>query len=130
MTQRAGSATYHIFTAGTSAVFLALFVGLSELGFRKPEAWDGSLAARAASSLLGLRSSGDALVFRSHVFEVLGENALAVYIMGDQVGNAIGAMIPDDAPSWYFLCFGEVFYVGVIYVCTSYLRSHKLFLRL
>jgi hypothetical protein len=100
MTQRAGSATYHLFTAGTSAAVLALCVAASELGFAAP--WrPGGAAAQAASAVLGLHTSADGIArFRSHLFEVLGENALAVYIMGDQVGDAVQAMVPPDAPTW------------------------------
>ena len=137
MTQRAGSATYHLFTAGTSAVILACLVAASELGCAAPRWWRrGGAAARAASAVLGLRTvtveGGEAsvLLFPSHVFEVFGENALAIYIAGDQVGDAVQDMIPDDAPPWYFLCFGEVTYIGVLFVVASYLRAHKLFLRL
>ena len=118
MTQRAGSATYHIFAAGTSAALLALLVAASELGVAAPRGWRrGGVAARAASAVLGLRTvavasgeegeageegeeGGAVLLFQSHVFEVFGENALAVYIMGDQVGDAVGAMLPPDCPSW------------------------------
>ena len=138
MTQRAGSATYHLFTAGTSAVILACLVAASELGCAAPRWWRrGGAAARAASAALGLRTvavegGGEAsvLLFHSHVFEVFGENALAIYIAGDQVGDAVQDMIPDDAPPWYFLCFGEATYIGVLFVVASYLRAHKLFLRL
>jgi len=147
MTQRAGSATYHLFTAGTSAVILAALIAASELGCAAPRWWRrGGAAARAASAVLGVRTveveaeagkDGDegeegasVLLFHSHVFEVFGENALAIYIAGDQVGNSVGAMIPADAPPWYFLCFGEVSYIGVLFVVASYLRAHKLFLRL
>ena len=33
-------------------------------------------------------------------------------------------------PNWYFLLWGEVLYFVIVYVATSYLREHKLFLRL
>ena len=36
---------------------------------------------------------------------------------------------PPSTP-WYFLCFGEAYYIGVLFVVASYLRAHKLFLRL
>jgi len=148
MTQRAGSATYHLFTAGTSVVILALLVAASELGCAAPRWWRrGGAVARVAAAVLGLRTvpvgeaeaegegegegEGDSVVlFHSHVFEVFGENALAIYIAGDQVGDAVQAMIPADAPAWYFLCFGEASYIGVLFVVASYLRAHKLFLRL
>ena len=130
MTQRAGSPTYHIFAAGTSAAILALFVAASELGCAAR--WrPGGAAAQAAGAALGLRTDQDGRVrFRSHVFEVFGENALTIYIAGDQVGDAVQAMVPPDAPTWYFLLFGECTYIGVLFVCALYLRSHKLFLRL
>lgn len=131
MTQRAGSATYHLFTAGTSLVLFAAMVAACELGVRAPAWWPRRAAARA----LGLHTlPEDAphahIVLRSDFFSLFGDNALAIYVMSDQVGNAIGAMLPDPCPNWYFIVWGEGLYIGVIAVCAAYLRKHRLFLRL
>jgi hypothetical protein len=168
MTQRAGSATYHIFAAGTSALLFALFYALCEIGAPAPRWWAGRVASLGKAVLgvhavpavgtegvgdgdgdgeeeegeedggvgpreWGARTSGGGrrrLLLRWHVAEVMGENALAVYLIGDSVSNNVGNMLPQDSPAWYFLLWGEALYLGVAYVAASYLRAHKLFLRL
>jgi hypothetical protein len=132
MTQRAGSATYHLFTAGTSGALFALALLACEAGARPPRWWAASSAARAAGALLGLRTcpvDGRVRV-RWHVADVFGENALAVYLLGDPLSDHIGDMLPPDCPAWYFVLWGEGLYLSIAYVAASYLRRHRLFLRL
>jgi hypothetical protein len=164
MTQRAGSPTYHIFAAGTSSAFFALFYALCEIGIRAPAWWqrveglgarvlgvraarmDGEQGADADGEEVLLREGGAGndgagageagapysrrLLVRWHVAEVFGENALAVYLIGDAISDNVGSMLPQDCPAWYFLLWGEGLYLGVSYVAAAYLRAHKLFLRL
>lgn len=134
MTQRAGSTTYHIFCAGTSALLLAAAIVACEVGVAVPQWWVGEVSARGAS-VGGVHITADAgggqwLRTRWHVLEMLGENALAVYIIGGNVCDQVGNMLPPDCPAWYFLFWGEGLAIGVTLLFTSYLRSHKLILRL
>jgi hypothetical protein len=126
MTQRAGSSSYHLFTAGTSAALFALLLLLCETGLPVPAWWP----AQAGSWLLGLHAEQGRLRLRWHVAEVLGENALAVYLLSDPVSDHVGDMLPADCPNWYFLLWGEGLYLAVVFLAASYLRKHKLFLRL
>jgi len=143
MTQRAGSATYHLFAAGTSSAIFALLYAVCEMGVPVPARVRAALTGPAAApalrqlpAFLGLRwapegqAVGSRLYLRWHVAEVLGENALAVYLIGDAIGDNVGNMLPPDCPVWYFLLWGEGLYIGVALVAALYLRSHKLFLRL
>jgi hexosaminidase len=126
MTQRAGSATYHIFTAGTSLLIFAGFFAACEVGVAAPPAALAPLA-RAVGLVDGGRGRW---LLRSHFADVFGENSLAVYLLSDPLGNNVGNMLPADCPAWYFLVFGEGLYFVVAYAATAYLRHHKLFLRL
>lgn len=127
MTQRAGSMTYHLFTAGTSTLLFALFFALCEVGVPAPAAPPLAAAARAAGFAPGAEG---ALVLRWRAADVFGENSLAVYLLSDPLANTISDMLPDDVPAWYFLLWGEGLYFIVAYAATLYLRNHKLFLRL
>jgi hypothetical protein len=42
----------------------------------------------------------------------------------------VGDMLPQDCPAWYFLLWGEGLYLSVVFLAATYLRTHKLFLRL
>jgi hypothetical protein len=129
MTQRAGSVTYHVFAAGTSAAFFALFLLACEAGARAPAWWPA--VAAPARDVLGVHRADDGrLRLRWHVAEVFGENALALYLLSDPLGDHISDMVPDDSPNWYFILWGEGLYFAVAYVAAAYLRKHKLFLRL
>lgn len=128
MTQRAGSVTYHIFSAGTSAALFAFFLFICEVGISAPSWWH--VIGGGASKLLGVHSDGRNLTIRFHVAEVFGENPLAIYLLGDKLGDQIGSMLPNDSPAWYFIIWGEGLQLVIAYTCASYLRSHKLFLRL
>jgi hypothetical protein len=127
--QRAGSVTYHVFAAGTSAAFFALFLLACEAGARAPAWWPA--VAAPARDVLGVHRADDGrLRLRWHVAEVFGENALALYLLSDPLGDHISDMVPDDCPQWYFILWGEGLYFAVAYVAAAYLRKHKLFLRL
>jgi len=128
MTQRAGSATYHLFTAGTSAALFAVLLVLCETGVGVPAGgwWPEGLGA----SVAGLHTHQGRIRLHWHVAGVLGENALAVYLLSDPVGDHVGDMLPQDCPAWYFLLWGEGLYLSVVFLAATYLRTHKLFLRL
>lgn len=128
MTQRAGSVTYHLFSAGTSAALLAFFLYVSEVGITAPSWWN--IIGGGASKLLGVHLEDNRLRLRFHVAEVFGENALAIYLLGDKLGDQIGSMLPPDSPAWYFILWGEGLQLLIAYICAAYLRAHKLFLRL
>jgi hypothetical protein len=128
MTQRAGSATYHLFTAGTSAALFAALLVLCERGVGVPGGgwWPEGVGSRVA----GLHTHQGRIRLHWHVAGVLGENALAVYLLSDPVGDHVGDMLPQDCPAWYFLLWGEGLYLSVVFLAATYLRTHKLFLRL
>ena len=96
MTQRAGSTTYHIFTAGTSLLVLALMVVLREMGTVAPARW-GPRARKLGLALGGIHTTSspsttsghgsEKLRLRWHVLEVFGENALAVYVLSDGISD-------------------------------------------
>jgi hypothetical protein len=133
MTQRAGSLTYHLFTAGTSLLFFTLFFALGEVGVPLPTlppslgrlwGWVGLSFTPAGGEHAGR------WLLRWSAADLYGENSLAVYLFSDPLANNISAMLPQDCPAWYFLLWGEGLYFLVAYATTSYLRHHKLFLRL
>ncbi len=100
MSQKAGSISYLLFSAGFSLVVYALCVYLCDMH---------KLA-------LG-------------VFDALGQNALAAYILHDMVDAAVSPFAPRDAPLWYVLAAFAVFF-GVCWLFVAYLNRHRLFLRL
>jgi predicted acyltransferase len=100
MNQRAGSISYLTFTAGFSLAVYALF-------FLACDVWG----------------------WRLGLFETLGSNALAAYILQDLVGTAVEAYAPQDSPWWYALGAFAVF-LGICYLFLWHLQKHKLFLRL
>jgi predicted acyltransferase len=100
MSQRSGSVSYLVFAAGFSLLVYALFA----------LAWD-------------------AVRLRVGVFDTLGKNALAGYVLHGLVDNPIKAYVPRDAPLWYVAAALAVF-LGVCYVFLRYLEKEKLFLRL
>jgi hypothetical protein len=128
MTQRAGSVTYHLFTAGTSAALFALFLFACEVGIPEPSWWH--IISGGASKILGIHSNENRVRLKWHVAEVFGENALAIYLLGDKLGDQIGDMLPIDSPAWYFILWGEGLQFLIAYIAAAYLRKNKLFLRL
>jgi hypothetical protein len=139
MTQRAGSVTYHIFTAGTSLLIFAGFYALGEVGVPLPTLppslgllWGavGLSFTPAPHAASAAAAPATLWLLRWSPADLYGENSLAVYLFSDPLGNSIGAMLPQDCPAWYFLLWGEGLYFLIAYFTTVYLRHHKLFLRL
>ena len=140
MTQRAGSLTYHLFTAGTSLLLFLGFFLLCEVGLPPglllPAAaalprWVGAAAGAVGLSLSPSPSPESSwVVVRWSAADLYGENSLAVYLFSDPLANNISNMLPNDCPAWYFLLWGEGLYFLVAYFTTAYLKHHKLFLRL
>ncbi|MCI0461626.1 MAG: hypothetical protein L0Z62_32145 [Gemmataceae bacterium] len=100
MSQRAGSVSYLTFGAGFSLALYALFV----------------LAC-------------DRWRFRLGLFDTLGQNALAAYIIHILVANTIKPYVPRDAPLWYVLGAFGVFF-AICYLFLRHLEKHRLYLRL
>ena len=100
MSQRAGSLSYLTFSSGFSFAVYALFVWLVD---QKQKRWE--------------------------LFAVLGQNALAGYIIHSWVADAFSPFGPKDSPLWWaLLLFSAYFYVS--YRVVRYLNQHKMFLRL
>jgi len=100
MSQRAGSLPYQTFAAGFSLAVYALFVWLVDV---RQNQWK--------------------------LFAVLGQNALAGYLVHMWVADAFQGFGPRDAPLWWAaLLFAGYFYVS--YRVVRYLNEHQLFLRL
>ena len=132
MTQRAGSLTYHLFTAGTSLLLFAGFYALGEVGVPLLPLPPSLAPLWGALGLSFTPAGGDSglWLLRWSAADLYGENSLAVYLFSDPLADNISAMLPQDCPAWYFLLWGEGLYFLIAYATTSYLRHHKLFLRL
>jgi predicted acyltransferase len=100
MSQRAGSVSYLTFGAGFSLAVYALFVWVCEM----------------AGLRLGL-------------FTTLGSNALAAYIIGGLVEEALKPFGPKDAPLWYVLTLLALF-LTICWLLLRHLEKNRLFLRL
>ena len=100
MSQRAGSLSYLTFASGFSLVVYAFFIWLVD---QKQKRWE--------------------------LFAVLGQNALAAYIVHGWVDDAFSPFGPKDSPLWWaLLLFCAYFYTS--YRVVRYLNEHKMFLRL
>jgi predicted acyltransferase len=100
MSQRTGSVSYLTFAAGFSLAVYALFV--------------------VACDIRG---------FRSWLFRIYGQNALAAYILHTMVAGAVKPYVPNDAPLWYLGAgFGLYFAICTLFI--DYLEKNKIFLRL
>ena len=128
MTQRAGTVPYHWFTTATSLAAFAAVYAAVDIGFRRPSWWPDRVAALVAG--LHTTPGGDTVRLHWHVLEVFGENSLAVYLISSATSDAFSAMVPPNAPVWYFLLWGEGLMFVIVYIFARYLRTHKLFLRL
>ena len=90
MSQRAGSISYVMFAAGLSLVLFAAF-------FVACDVWG----------------------WRSGLFQTLGVNALAGYVLHDLVDGCVSSFAPKDSPAWWmWLAFAV--YFGI---CWLFLRS-------
>lgn len=100
MSQRGGTLSYPMFSAGVSLWIYVLFY----------------LAC-------------DVMKFRSTFFNAFGVNALAAYILHGMVDRAVSSLVPEGAPSWlaWFSLF--VFFV-INYVIIRHLEKQKIFLKL
>jgi len=100
MSQRAGSLSYLVFSAGFSFAAYALFVWLV-----------------------------DRRNVRLELFSVLGQNALAAYLIHMWVSAAVEPFGPKDSPLWWALSLFAVFF-GLTFLFVRYLNRHGMFLRL
>lgn len=100
MSQRAGSVSYLTFGAGFSLALYAVFVVLC-----------------------------DRWRLRLGVFDTLGQNALAAYLIHSVVSGAVKPYVPRDAPLWYVLAAFALFFT-ICYVFLRHLEKHRLYLRL
>jgi predicted acyltransferase len=100
MSQRAGSVTYLLFSAGFSFVVYAAFrVVCDHWGY----AWS--------------------------YFGLLGRNALAGYIIHALVSDAVKPFVPKDSPGWY-VALGFAVYLGITTLFLWHLDRNKLYIRL
>ena len=100
MSQRAGSVSYLTFGAGFSLALLALF-----------------------------RVACDGWGMRLYYLDLLGQNALAGYIIHELVEGAVKPYTPKDSPWWYVLLAFGVF-LAIISLFLRHLEKHRLYLRL
>ena len=100
MSQRAATLSYHIFAAGISLGVYGLFYWACEV-----------------------------CRLQFGVFRTLGTNALIGYVLHGIVGDAVGAFIPEDAPTWY-VSAGFVLYFSVTYMFLRSLEKNKIFIKM
>mgnify|MGYP000100213435 CR=1 FL=1 len=100
MSQKTGSLSYLVFSAGFSLAVYALFIVLSDLGR-----------------------------FQLGLFRTLGQNALAGYILHGWVKEPISPFVPRDAPLGYVLSAFLVFFLLTWFIM-KYLEKRGLYLRL
>ncbi|HEX2750301.1 MAG TPA: hypothetical protein VHM91_20005, partial [Verrucomicrobiales bacterium] len=100
MSQRAGSASYQLFAAGFSIALYSVFRVLCDFrGWR-----------------LGL-------------FNDLGSNALAAYLLHNLVMDALLKFAPKDSPAWWALSAGVLHFL-LVWWMVRWLNAKKLYLRL
>ncbi len=100
MSQRAGSVSYLTCSTGISLIVLALF-----------------------------RLVCDGWRWRLYYLDLLGQNALAGYIIHDLVADTEKPFMPKDSPLWYVLAAFGV-YLAIISLFLRHLEKHRLYLRL
>lgn len=100
MSQRAGSLSYLTFATGFSLAVYAGFI------------WACDLRGRSAA-----------------IFSILGQNALAAYVIHLAVANVIKPFAPRDAPVWWVLVTFGVFFAATLAI-VAWLNRRGLFLRL
>lgn len=67
--------------------------------------------------------------FRLRLFETLGTNALAGYILHSMVDGSVSAFAPNDSPGWY-VTIAFCIYFGITWLMLWTLEKNKIFLRL
>ncbi len=102
MTQRAGSLSYQVFSAGFSLLVYAVFLWLCDA--RKP---------------------GLSWAF----FTTLGTNALAGYLIHMMVGDAAGKFAPKDAPLYWVVSITGIYFL-ITWSFLRFLEKRAIFLRL
>ena len=102
MTQRAGSLSYQLFSAGFSLLVYVAFLWACD---HRPPGW------------------------RSGFLHTLGINPLAGYLLHFLVWGLVGPFAPDDAPGWYAAAITAVF-VLIVWRMLRFLEARQLFLRL
>ncbi|MBY0373092.1 MAG: hypothetical protein K2Q23_03810, partial [Bryobacteraceae bacterium] len=100
MSQRAGSLSYQTFSAGFSLAVYALFIWLCDLRH-----------------------------WTHPVFTVLGQNALAGYLLHMWVADFVQPFAPRDSPLWWVLAAFAIFFY-LTYRLVKYLNDRQMFLRL
>ena len=100
MSQRGGTLSYTTFSAG-----LALFL------------------------YAGFYLVCDRWGWRLRLFETLGTNALAGYILHSMVDGSVSAFAPNDSPGWYVTIVFAI-YFGITWLMLWTLERNKIFLRL
>ncbi len=100
MSQRGGTLTYTLFSGG-----LALFL------------------------YVGFYIACDCWGLRLRLFETLGTNALAGYILHSMVDGSVSAFSPNDSPGWY-VTIVFLIYFGITWLMLWTLERNKIFLRL
>ena len=100
MSQKAGSTSYLLFSAGFSLLAYAAF--------------------RAACDLRGLRLT---------LFQDLGSNALAAYVLHNLIMDFCSAFAPKDSPAWWGITIGALHF-GLVWWMVRWLNGRGIHLRL
>ncbi len=99
MSQRGGTLSYLVFSAGFSLfVYLLFFVVCDRYGLQLP------------------------------FFRTFGTNALVAYVLHTMVSNAVQPFFPKDSPAWYALT-GLALFFSVTWVFVRYLEKQGVYLR-
>lgn len=99
MSQRGGTLSYLVFSAGFSLAVFVLFFWVC-----------------------------DVLSLRLPLFRTLGTNALLGYVLHDLVGNAVKPFVPKDSPGWYLTASFLVFFF-VTWLIVRHFEKQRIFLR-
>lgn len=100
MSQKTGSLTYLVFSAGFSLIIYTLFVYLCDL---KGKMW--------------------------RLFSTFGQNALAAYIIQGMVIDTIRPFVPSDSPLWFVSATFALFF-AIAWFLVRHLEKKNIFLRI
>lgn len=99
MSQRGGTLSYLVFSAGVSLlVFLMFYIACDLFGWQLP------------------------------IFRTFGTNALIAYVLHSMVSSAVQPFFPKDSPAWYALCGLALFFV-VNWIFVRHLEKNQIYLR-